>query len=64
MADQSGKTEKATEQKRRDERKKGNIFQSKDITSSVVLLASIFVLRVAASYLYHSLRDIVREGSL
>jgi flagellar biosynthetic protein FlhB len=64
LADQSGKTEKATEQKRRDERKKGNIFQSKDITSSVVLLASIFVLRVAASFLYHSLRDIVREGSL
>ncbi len=64
MADQSGKTEKATEQKRRDERKKGNIFQSKDITSAVTLLACVFVLRIAGSFLYTSLRDIVTKGSL
>lgn len=45
MADTS-KTEKATPKKRRDERKKGNIFFSNDAVSIVVLLASFFVLKI------------------
>ncbi len=34
------KTEKATPKKRRDERKEGNVFQSKDVASLILLLAS------------------------
>lgn len=45
MAD-SSKTEKATPKKRRDERKKGNIFFSNDAVSIAVLLASFFVLKL------------------
>ena len=45
MAD-GQKTEKATPKKRRDERKKGNIFFSNDAVSVVVLLACFAILRV------------------
>jgi len=45
MAD-IGKTEKATEKKREDERKKGNIFHSRDLTNSLSLLAVVFVLKL------------------
>lgn len=38
------KTEKATPKKRRDERKKGNIFQSKDATNAASLLGVFFAL--------------------
>ena len=48
MAD-SSKTEKATPKKRRDERKKGNVFFSNDAVSVAVLLASFFVLKLTAT---------------
>ena len=47
MADGS-KTEKATPKKRRDERKKGNVFLSQDAVSVATLIASTFVLFVTA----------------
>ena len=40
------KTEKATPKKRRDERKKGNVFMSKDAVAVATLFASILVLRL------------------
>lgn len=43
MAESAGeKTEKATPKKRRDERKEGNVFQSKEIVIAVTLLAVFF----------------------
>ena len=45
MADDS-KTEKATPKKRRDERKKGNVFLSRDAVSVASLFGSVAVLRV------------------
>lgn len=48
MAD-NGKTEKATEKKRRDERKKGNVFQSKDVVNAFGLLIVIFLLKIVIS---------------
>ena len=45
MAD-SSKTEKATPKKRRDERKKGNVFFSNDAVSVAVLLAGFAVIRL------------------
>jgi flagellar biosynthetic protein FlhB len=39
------KTEKATAKKRSDERKKGNVLQSKDITTVATLIASFYIMR-------------------
>lgn len=50
MADGS-KTEKATPKKRRDERKKGNVFLSKDAITVVTLLASYFTLIALADFM-------------
>ncbi len=47
MAD-SSKTEKATEKKRRDERKKGNIFFSRDIVNAFGFVTLAFVIRLLA----------------
>jgi flagellar biosynthetic protein FlhB len=42
---ETNRTEKATPKKRRDERKKGNSFQSKDVISIVVLLLGFYAIR-------------------
>lgn len=49
---QGEKTHKATEKKRRDERKKGNIFQSRDITSAAGVLVLFLFLQFSAPYFY------------
>ena len=54
MADEQ-KTEKATPKKRRDERKKGNIFFSNDVVSVAVLLAGFFFLFLCAGELVGTL---------
>lgn len=41
---ESNRTEKATPKKKRDERKKGNVFQSKDATSVVTVLVAFILL--------------------
>lgn len=53
----SEKTEKATAKKRRDERKKGNIFQSKDITIIASLIISFYVLKAWMPNIYKFLSD-------
>ncbi|MCL2033884.1 MAG: flagellar biosynthesis protein FlhB [Oscillospiraceae bacterium] len=46
MPDSSGeKTEKASPKKRRDERKKGNVFMSKDVVTIVTLISSFYIIR-------------------
>lgn len=45
-----GKTEKATPKRRQDERKKGNIFQSRDVTSAFGFLGMILFVKMAAPY--------------
>jgi len=47
-----GRTEKATPKKRRDERKKGNIFQSKDIINVVSVLIIFFTLRLCLPFIF------------
>jgi flagellar biosynthetic protein FlhB len=61
MAD-SSKTEKATEKKRRDERKKGNIFQSKDVTNALGFILIVFVLRLLSPYIIGYSKDLVTGG--
>jgi len=45
------KTEKATPKKRKDERKKGNTFQSKDAVSIIVLIASFVAISQFGGYI-------------
>ena len=47
MAESAGeKTEKATEHKRREERKKGNVMQSKDVVTAAFILIIFALLKV------------------
>ncbi len=44
MAGDSGsKTEKPTAKKRRDQRKEGNVFQSKDVVTVLTLFGSFYI---------------------
>ena len=51
------KTEKATPKKRRDQRKEGNVFLSKDIITVVSLLGSFFCLQLLFPMIYRTVRD-------
>lgn len=55
----SEKSEKATPKRRSDERKKGNIFQSKDAVSVVVLLASFYALQFYFPSILNSLNRLI-----
>ena len=59
MAD-SQKTEKATPKKRRDERKKGNVFFSNDAVSVLVLLTGFAVLRLTAGWIVDAVHELFR----
>lgn len=46
------KTEKASPKKRRDERKKGNVFQSKDVITVGIIAVSFYILEFWSNYIY------------
>lgn len=48
------KTEKASPKKRRDERKKGNVFQSKDVVTVGVIAISFYILKFVSPYIYRN----------
>ncbi len=48
------KTEKASPKKRRDERKKGNVFQSKDVVTVGVIAVSFYILKYLTPYIYRN----------
>lgn len=50
------KTEKATPKKRRDERKKGNIFVSKDMVTVASLIGMFFILKLIFPSIYTTLK--------
>ena len=54
----SEKTEKATPKKRKDERKKGNTFQSKDVVSVVLLFVAFFVLNLLVPFIYQQIKNL------
>ncbi|HHW46753.1 MAG TPA: flagellar biosynthesis protein FlhB [Clostridiales bacterium] len=58
MPSAESRTEKATPKKRRDERKKGNVFQSKDIASSLCLLTCFIVLKLIFPYIFLQLDNL------
>lgn len=55
------KTEKATPKRRKDERKKGNAFQSNDLTSVVSLLVVFNAMSLLASYMYENLVKVIHQ---
>ena len=54
------KTEKATDHKRREERKKGNVMQSKDVVTATFILAVFGLLRVWIKIMYDQGLDAVQ----
>lgn len=58
---ETNKTEKATPKKRRDERKKGNTFQSKDVVSVVVLLVGFFILSKLGGLIIAQIRGLYQS---
>lgn len=54
---ESEKTEKATPKKRRDERKKGNSFQSKDVVSVGVLFIGFFIVNQLLPFIYEQVKN-------
>ncbi|MCI8708951.1 MAG: flagellar biosynthesis protein FlhB [Dorea sp.] len=57
MAGDSGsKTEKPTAKKRRDQRKEGNVFQSKDVVTVLTLFGSFYILRMMFPKIYETVR--------
>jgi flagellar biosynthetic protein FlhB len=55
------KTEKATPKRRKDERKKGNIFQSKDVINAASILLIFFTLRITFPYLYKNFANFLYQ---
>lgn len=53
--DSGSKTEQATPKKRRDERKKGNIFQSKDVVTVFSILAVFYAIKFLFPFVYNTL---------
>lgn len=56
---QSEKTEKATPKRRRDERKKGNTFQSRDVVSVVILFVGFFLLSLLIPFIYQQVKNLL-----
>lgn len=54
-----GKTEKATPKKKSDQRKKGNVFQSKDMVLAASLLGSFYFLKWTLPSLYEKFRQLM-----
>ena len=51
------KTEKATPHKRREQRKEGNVMQSKDVATAAFILLVFFALRLMAKFMYRVVQD-------
>jgi len=59
--DKDAKTEKATPKRRQDARKKGQIFQSKEITSALVLISVFLGLKALKGSIYGELKALVER---
>lgn len=53
------KTEEATPKKRKDERKKGNVLQSKDINMAISIFVSFFALYLLIPYIYKNMTELM-----
>jgi flagellar biosynthetic protein FlhB len=62
--DSGSKTERATPRKKDDERKKGNIFQSKDLTTALSFLGMVCLLKMGGGWMLGALERLLKEGYL
>jgi flagellar biosynthesis protein FlhB len=62
MSQGGDKTEKPTEKRLRDARRKGQVAKSQDLTSSLLFISSIAVLSIAATYIGSQLSTLMRDG--
>lgn len=60
FSDSSEKTEKATPKKREKAREEGQVLQSKEMTSAIVLLCMFITLRVFGSYIYEGILEVFK----
>lgn len=51
------KTEEATPHKRREQRKEGNVMQSKDVVTAAFILLAFFILRLTAKLMYSTVTN-------
>lgn len=61
FADKSDKTEKATPKKRKEARKKGQVLQSREITSAMVLMFVFVTLRIYGGTIYKLIADFMKK---
>lgn len=61
FAGNTDKTEKATPKKRRDARKKGQVLQSKEISSAIVLILVFISLKISGKYIYEEISVFARK---
>ncbi len=62
MSQSGEKTEKATPKKRKDERERGNILKSHDLSTGLILLVILFALKLLGNYIGQNMSDIVRQS--
>ena len=55
------KTEKATPKKRQDARKKGQVFQSRDVSTAMILMFVFVTLRIFGSSIYAEITDYMKK---
>ena len=55
------KTEKASPKRKRDERKKGNIFQSKDVVAAASIIAMFFIIKIMAPFFMNYIQDLMEK---
>src|SRR5690554_1372590 len=60
FADSGEKTEKATPRKRKKVREEGQVLQSREITSAILLLCMFITLRVFGGYIYEGILEIFK----
>ncbi len=54
MSEDSDKTEEPTDHKLQEARKKGQVFKSQDITSTIMLFTCFFVLSALGGWMFNS----------
>ncbi|MBZ4645877.1 MAG: flagellar biosynthesis protein FlhB [Petroclostridium sp.] len=61
FADGDDKTEKPTSKRRSDARAKGQVLQSREIKSAVLLILAFFTLKLAGSYMYENILQFTKK---
>ncbi len=55
------KTEKASPKRKQDERKKGNVFQSKDVVAAASIIAMFFIIKILAPFLMTYMQELMKK---